>query len=247
MDIQTVRKNAFIMPLTSPASSQGPWTFINREFFIITYRTSAEALQAVVPAPLEIDKENPLVKFEFINMPDSWGFGSYTESGQVIPVSLNGQRGGYTHAMYLNDFAPTACGRELWGFPKKMASPRLVVEQDCLVGTLDYGPLRVATATMGYKFTEMDPEEAKAKVSAPGYLLKIIPHVDGAPRILELIEYHCEEVTIKGAWHGPAGLQLFSHALAPVAGLPVIEIVSAEHIIADLKLGLGKVVYDYLV
>jgi hypothetical protein len=34
--------------------------------------------------------------------------------------------------------------------------------------------------------------------------------------------------------------------LAPVAELPVLEIVSAIHILADLTLGLGKVVHDYL-
>jgi acetoacetate decarboxylase len=39
---------------------------------------------------------------------------------------------------------------------------------------------------------------------------------------------------------------LHAHALAPVAELPVLEILSATHIIADLTLGLGKVIYDYL-
>ncbi|HZC95306.1 MAG TPA: acetoacetate decarboxylase family protein, partial [Bradyrhizobium sp.] len=33
---------------------------------------------------------------------------------------------------------------------------------------------------------------------------------------------------------------------APLAELPVQEVVSAVHIIADLTLGLGKVVHDYL-
>jgi acetoacetate decarboxylase len=37
-----------------------------------------------------------------------------------------------------------------------------------------------------------------------------------------------------------------SHALAPLAELPVLEVVSGVHILADLTLGLGKVVYDYL-
>jgi len=51
---------------------------------------------------------------------------------------------------------------------------------------------------------------------------------------------------VKGAWTGSATLELEPHALAPIAGLPVREIVSATHIIADLTLGLGKVVYNYL-
>ena len=53
-------------------------------------------------------------------------------------------------------------------------------------------------------------------------------------------------MALKGAWKGPAALHLSPHALAPVAELPVLEIVSAIHILADLTLGLGKVVHDYL-
>ncbi|HJU76679.1 MAG TPA: acetoacetate decarboxylase family protein [Sphingomicrobium sp.] len=36
------------------------------------------------------------------------------------------------------------------------------------------------------------------------------------------------------------------HALAPIADLPVREILSATHVLADLTLGPGKVVNDYL-
>jgi acetoacetate decarboxylase len=54
------------------------------------------------------------------------------------------------------------------------------------------------------------------------------------------------DVDLKGAWTGPAALSLTSHALAPLAELPVLEIVSGTHIVADLTLGLGKVVHDYL-
>ena len=53
-------------------------------------------------------------------------------------------------------------------------------------------------------------------------------------------------MTVKGAWGGPAALELFQHALAPVAQLPVLEVVSGVHVVSDLTLGLGSVVYDYL-
>jgi acetoacetate decarboxylase len=48
-------------------------------------------------------------------MPDSTGFGDYTESGQVIPVSFKGRKGG---CMFLNDHPPIAGGRELWPRPR---------------------------------------------------------------------------------------------------------------------------------
>ena len=239
-----VRKRAFAMPLTSPAYPPGPYRFLQREYLIITYRTDADKLRELVPEPLEVDQ--PIVRYEFIRMPDSTGFGDYTETGQVIPVSFGGRKGGYTHCMFLNDGPPIAGGRELWGFPKKLAQPSLRAEIDTLVGTLDYGPVRVATGTMGYKYKAADLAAVKASLEAPNFLLKIIPHVDSTPRICELVEYYLQDIDMKGAWTGPGALDLQAHALAPVAELPVLEVISATHIIADLTLGLDKVVHDYL-
>ena len=244
MNIADVKRNAFAMPLTSPAFPPGPYRFIDREFLIVTYRTDPDALRAVVPEPLQIGE--PIVKYEFIRMPNSTGFGDYTESGQVIPVTFEGQSGGYVHSMYLNDEAPIAGGRELWGFPKKLAAPSLRVEIDTLLGTLDYGSVRVATATMGYKHRSLDHAAVLAGLLAPNYLLKIIPHVDGSARICELVRYFLEDITVKGAWTAPAALELFHHALAPVARLPVLEVIAGTHLVTDMTLGLGSVVHDYL-
>ena len=99
---------------------------------------------------------------------------------------------------------------------------------------------------MGYKHKQAALAAVNASLAAPNFLLKIIPHVDGTARICELVEYRLEDIDLKGAWSGPAQLVLLSHPLAPLAELPVLEIVSGIHIVADLTLGLGKVVHDYL-
>ena len=125
-------------------------------------------------------------------------------------------------------------------------SDRTVVDIDTLIGTLDYGPVRIATATMGFKHRAMAPEGVLAALAQPNFLLKIIPHVDGTPRICELVRYYTTNITLKGAWTGPSSLELHPHALAPVYDLPVRKIVSCLHFVADLTLGLGEVVYDYL-
>jgi acetoacetate decarboxylase len=244
MKASEVRRRAFAMPLTSPAFPMGPYRFYNREYLIVTYRTDPAKLRELVPEPLEVGE--PLVNFEFIRMPDSTGFGDYTESGQVIPVTFQGRKGGYSHCMFLDDHPPIAGGRELWGFPKKLAKPTLVAEIDTLIGKLHYGSVEIAVGTMGYKHKGADLAAVKASMEAPNYLLKIMPHVDGTPRICEIVEYHLTDINLKGAWTGPAALSLHSHALAPLNELPVLEVVSATHILADLTLGLGKVVHDYL-
>jgi len=244
MNEEEVVKAAFSMPLTSPAYPRPPFRFVDREFIIITYRTDPAALERVVPSPLKVIE--PVVKYEFIKMPDSTGLGSYTESGQVVPVTLNGTVGGYTHAMYLDNLAGIAAGREILGFPKVLASPRLEVHSDSLVGTLDYNGVRVATATMTYKYQTLDLEQVQHSLESPGFLLKIIPHVDGSTRICELVKYRVTDLVIKGAWTGPASLELHPHCLAPVSKLPVLEVLSAVHVLTDLSLGAGEVVHDYL-
>jgi acetoacetate decarboxylase len=60
------------------------------------------------------------------------------------------------------------------------------------------------------------------------------------------VRYTLGDISLHGAWTGPAALDLRPHALAPVAELPVLEVLSATHLKADLTLELGTVVYDYL-
>jgi acetoacetate decarboxylase len=244
LKIEEVRERAFAMPLTNPSYPPAPYRFRDREYIVITYRTDPDALAAVVPEPLEIVE--PIVNYEFIRMPDSTGFGDYTESGQVIPVRYQGQAGVYVHSMYLDDDAPIAGGREIWGFPKKLANPKISHEAEVIVGTLHYGSQLCATGTMGYKHREADHAAVLRSLALPNFLLKIIPHVDGSPRILELVRYHLTDVTLKGAWTAPAALELHAHVMADVARLPVLEVKSALHFVTDLTLGPGEVVHDYL-
>jgi acetoacetate decarboxylase len=47
---------------------------------------------------------------------------------------------------------------------------------------------------MGYKHREMDLDEARKSLSVPCVVLKIIPHVDNKPRILELVSFEYQHL-----------------------------------------------------
>ena len=70
--------NSPSMPVAGPSYPKGPFRFINREYMIIIYESDPDAIRQAVPEPLE--PEENLVFYEWINMPDSSGFGSYMES-----------------------------------------------------------------------------------------------------------------------------------------------------------------------
>ena len=247
--------NTSSMPIASPSYPRGPYRFINREYFIVTYESDPDAIRAALPEPLEPDGSNHVL-YEFIRMPDSSGFGDYTETGIVIPCKFKGEPVNFTAQMYLDCEPPISGGREIWGFPKKLANPKLQVAHDTLTGRLEYAGQPVAIATMGYKHENLicdidnpevcDPSLLVKKMSKTQVNLKLIPHVDGALAIAQLVAYNLEDITVKGAWSGPARLHLIPHVNAPVADLPVRKMAGGTHFVADLTLPYGRVLHDYL-
>ena len=150
--------------------------------------------------------------------------------------------------MYLDDDPPISAGREIWGFPKKYAHPKLEIVKDTLTGTLEYAGQLVAMGTMGYKH-ESDGRQRRA-------------HHGDAVKDADQSETHSRrrwprrksaswspinltDITVKGSWLGPGRLHLVPHVNAPVADFPVRKIIGAHHFVADLTLPYGRVLYDY--
>lgn len=243
------------MPLASPSYPRGPYRFIDRQYMIVTYQSDPAAIRAAVPEPLEPDGSDRVL-YEFIRMPDSTGFGDYTESGIVIPCRFRGEPLNFVAQMYLDCEPPISGGREIWGFPKKLADVSLKVNRDTLAGRLEYAGQPVALASMAYKHDNIlcggngglvcDTAPLVQKLSRPQVNLKLIPDVDGSPAIAQLVAYNLADIHIKGAWESPARLHLIPHVNAPVADLPVRRVLGGIHFVADLTLPYGRVLFDYL-
>ena len=142
MKLAEVRAKAFAMPLNDPAYPQGPYKFYNREFVIITYRTDPEAparrgARAARAARRHGElRVHPHARFDRLRRLHRDRPG---DPGALARPDGTVQEGGYVHAMYLDDNSPIAGGREIWGFPKKLATPKISHESETLVCTLHYG------------------------------------------------------------------------------------------------------------
>ncbi|MGO4283348.1 acetoacetate decarboxylase [Bosea sp. TAB14] len=235
------------MPVFSPSYPHPPNRFIKREYLIITYETDPEVIRAALPEPLEPAPGN-LVFYEWMKMPDSSGFGDYEESGTGIRALYKDEPCNFSVQMYLDDEPPITGGREIWGFPKKYGVPRLKVMKDTLTGTLHYDGERVAMGTMTYKHRSLEDRLDKVRDGIAGLNvnLKLLPDVDGSPKIAQLVGYNLTDITVHGAWEGEARLHLIPHVNCRVADFPVRRIVSARHQVVDFTLPYGRVLHDYL-
>lgn len=239
--------SASSMPAFSPSYPHGPFRFVKREYLIVTYETEPAAIAAALPEPLEPAPGN-LAYYEWMKMPDSSGFGDYEESGSGILATFKGEPCNFSVQMYLDDEPPITGGREIWGFPKKYGAARLKVIKDTLTGTLHYDDERVALGTMAYKPVSLENklDQVKAGLAKLNVNLKLIPDVDGKPKIAQLVGYNLVDIVVHGAWEGPARLHFVPHVNCRVADLPVKRVVGGRHQVVDFVLPYGRVLHDYL-
>ena len=172
------------MPAAGPSYPAGPYRFVNREFLVITYETDPDLIRADLPEPLEpIDAADRALRMD----PDA-GLVRLRQLHRVRPrhprAAFDGEEVNFVSQMYLDDDPPIAAGREIWGFPKKYAHPKLEIVKDTLTGTLEYAGQLVAMGTMGYKHESMagNGDLTPATLSKTQINLKMIPGVDGRPR-----------------------------------------------------------------
>jgi acetoacetate decarboxylase len=216
-----------VMPTLSPSYPRGPWHYKDMHQLVVTYESTAEAVRAVVLKPLEPADGN-LVTIEWRHMSEVSGFGPYSEVGHSVACTFEGKPVSYVFQAFLDSESPTLAGREILGFPKRHAEPALRTVREVLTGTLAYGGVQLALATMRYRAVDLSDRSAEIEEELQGtqLVLKLLPDVDGVtPKVAQLVRVNLYNVRLKGAWGGPAELFLLPHIGCPVAALPVVRVI----------------------
>ncbi len=241
----------FSMPLFAPEYGTPPRSYHDSKLVSITFKTTAEALQKLVPKPLTPNKDNLVSLYigrfntpDYRNDDQLFKGDSYLEAGFVVPVNFEKQSGGYSLALYLNKTGPAISGREIWGFPKKEADIAMVDDQGTITVTMERlgAMLLQATFRKGEKVEPVVQRPPRAR-----YNLKYIPSVKkNAPPDVKQLTSYLQETTLKELYKGKATLLLGGTNVDPLSSIPVVEIVKAEYMIIDGTVDYGEVIYDYL-
>jgi len=111
----------FIKSLEEMAAGYQPnAVFYDAEVLTVYFETKPEIIQRLLPAPLQPGKIPVGVAF-VANYPKT-NFGvTYLESALFLLAEYNGQEGGYCLAMPVTNDMALILGREVFGYPKKMA------------------------------------------------------------------------------------------------------------------------------
>jgi len=107
------------MPVDAPAYPRPPYAYRDAELVVFEYLTDADAAAAVLPAPLCLTDE-PTVELTFARYPWST-LGPYNEVIVSLLCTYGGQPYKHSVVLYVDSDTALISGRELAGFPKKLA------------------------------------------------------------------------------------------------------------------------------
>jgi len=275
----TLKGHPYSMPANGPLfnNTTQPWSWTDSDFVIVDYLTDARAAAKFLPEgattfPIPDLDGFSAVKHIWANYRDS-SFGPYRELIIAIPCLIDGAMYLYVPFIYVTTDAAMAGGREIGGWPKKIADIRMERAGNAYRLSFTRGSMELnATATVGHKIFSTplpanepvllsypqnmtlplppptgSPQEA---VPLPTMSLKLIPGVGSAnpePVVAQLIGSTWK---LSGDFHGTGGVTMSMHPSEedPIAQLPVLGILGATYAHGDMTLAVKemKVLADWL-
>jgi acetoacetate decarboxylase len=237
-------KFGYSMPSASPLYPEPPYCYKGNKVINIVFRTTSEALQELVPAPLLPNPEN--LAFVYIGEfnVDSPLKASYREAGVGIPAIFGETFGSYLVYLYLDSALAIVPGREIWGWPKKNAEIIFTEENSTFYTSVSRDGVTLISASVNAsELVESIPDQP----NTPSFNLKLIPSVkkNHPPDVLQLTSTTVISMK-KELYRGKATLALNSAPADPLGSIPVLEIISGEQYIEDMSLDCGDVLFDYL-
>jgi len=235
----TLDKLGYSMPPDAPAYQPPPYYYRNAQAISVKFETDRSAALEALPEPLE------LIEPASANLSFYWypftTFGPYHEVILRLYARCDGQPLTYVQQIFVDSEPPMLAGREVWGFPKKLARIGFDRDRDMIVGSLERpAGVKLATALMR-------PERPAAPLGSNGPTtgLRIIPSADPSdprPALAELVAADSQH-EVRAAWEGPASLCFpETSVFDPVNRFPVRRIVKAIYMEYDILLPAGRVI-----
>lgn len=226
------------MPVDAPAYPPPPYYYRNAQAIAVTFETDPEAALDALPAPLElIEPACAILSFYWYPFTT---FGPYHEVILRLKARFDGTPLTYIQQILVDTEPPMLAGREIWGFPKKLATIGFSHERDMIFGTLER-PQGIRLASLIVRPER--PITAPLPASGPTVGLRVIPSVgpDAArPALAEIIAADTEH-TIREAWEGTGSVSFPDHsALDPLDRFPIRRILKATYMEYDIMLPAGR-------
>ena len=146
------------MPISSPLyefNKNDRFLYPDAEFLMVSYTGNREKINNLVPDPLKISK-SPMIICFIAHYKNSYlesspgtttSWSSYNEAATLIEVKLKTEKkrvkGFYCNSIYVTTDVAMSAGREIYGFPKKIANINLFEKNGIKIGTVERNGIEI--------------------------------------------------------------------------------------------------------
>jgi acetoacetate decarboxylase len=173
----------YCLPVDAPLYQRLPDYYKRVSMLLFDYVTDAGAAAALLPAPLELT-DPPTATLVFAEYPWST-LGPYNEVAQALKCTYRGQPMYYAVRLHVTADSAMAAGREIAGFPKKMARIDFT-RGDLYLSTIERpSGLRLCSAN----FKPTQPAKVPLPWALPFVCVRLIPSPEdaAAPSLAQLV------------------------------------------------------------
>lgn len=232
------------MPVDAPYYQAPPFYYRDARALMVSYETDPEAATDILPEGIELALP-VTARLLVVHYPFST-FGPYNEAILGLGCLWQGAPKFYVAHIAVTTVPPLVGGREIYGYPKKLAHIELEQEDEFLRGTVER-PAGVRLVTVAARMERPLPTVSGG--AAGGNLsLRVIPSVEEGmpPALAQLIEVRNQDTQTHEAWSGSATLHYDTQSeLDPWYRLPVRRMLGAVYSRYDFVLPYGRVLHSY--
>lgn len=168
---------------------------------------------------------------------------SCNDCGVIIPAKFGNFVGGYVAYEYVGSALSLCAGRELWGYPKKLANIEFNRRKDLVIGSVECEGTKLLTidCELTEKYRDIPPV-----VTNPHMLLQIIPKAEGPGVFIKRViardaNFGLKMPSLKEKKFGDAHVVLYKSERDPLYRLSPTKVFGGVYTVGDFVGGWARV------
>lgn len=225
-------------PHVAPLYAALPYHYRNVTKISAYCRCDPAGLRRFLPADFE--PLGDICELFIMEAPDAGPLGRYNEAGLVIPARYGDHTGAHVALEYVETDDSLAAGREIWGYPKKLADVPMEIRDNAVSARV----IRRGVSLMEMEFRP-GGDAVDKPVMQPRLQVRCFPAADGPqPDCYQIIRNQVTDFIQHDSIPGSVDLTINSGPQDPLEDLGIQDILGAELTRYDFLLGYGEIVAD---
>lgn len=192
--------------------------------------------------PAAFEPVGDTIELFFMETRDATPLPPYKAAGIVVPCRYGEIVGSHIVCEYVTTDVALAMAREVWGYPKKLATIVFDESQEAVAGRVERGGVRF----MEFTFRPGGPQPQRPQVM-PRLQHKVIPRADGeGADIDQIVLNNVEGQVVHLQSPGTAHVTLRDAPQDPWADFGPLTVTGAEFLVSDFTVGYCRILCDRL-